>query len=116
MQGLADSQKSPEVISPNMTGGTCHGCLPCGSATCALLHLAAILSCDLFMCSPFMSAAVMCVYSLLFMRFAWEINPRNYLLLACHAANEGVQLNQLRRWYEWSSKQPKDEQVRPLHI
>ena len=40
----------------------------------------------------------MCVYSLLFMRFAWMITPRNYLLLACHASNECVQLNQLRRW------------------
>lgn len=43
--------------------------------------------------------AAMCVYSVLFMRFAWMIKPRNYLLLACHAANETVQLNQLRRWY-----------------
>lgn len=31
-------------------------------------------------------------------RFAWMIQPRNYLLLACHASNEVVQLNQLRRW------------------
>ncbi len=28
--------------------------------------------------------------------------------MACHAANETVQLNQLRRWYEWSSAQPKE--------
>ena len=41
--------------------------------------------------------AVMCIYSLLFMRFAWAINPRNYLLFACHASNEAVQLNQMRR-------------------
>lgn len=40
----------------------------------------------------------MCIYSALFMRFAWMIQPRNYLLFACHAANETVQLNQLRRW------------------
>ena len=37
-------------------------------------------------------AAVMCVYSLMFMRFAWRVQPRNYLLLACHASNEAVQL------------------------
>lgn len=43
----------------------------------------------------------MCVYSLLFMRFAWEIRPRNYILLACHASNECVQLNQMRRWAAW---------------
>lgn len=44
---------------------------------------------------------VLCVYSVLFMRFAWVIQPRNYLLFACHASNEAVQLNQLRRWGTW---------------
>ena len=44
----------------------------------------------------------MCVYSCLFMRFAWEIQPRNYILRACHASNECVQLNQMRRW--WTAK------------
>lgn len=33
-------------------------------------------------------------YSLLFMRFAWKVQPRNYLLLLCHATNEGCQLVQ----------------------
>jgi hypothetical protein len=28
----------------------------------------------------------------LFMRFAWMVQPRNYLLLACHVANESVQV------------------------
>ena len=46
----------------------------------------------------------MCVYSVLFMRFAWMIQPRNYLLLACHASNECVQLNQMRRWATWRSE------------
>ncbi|CAN6217475.1 unnamed protein product [Urochloa humidicola] len=49
------------------------------------------------MISGNMSAA-MCVYSGLFMRFAWMVQPRNYLLLACHASNESVQLYQLSRW------------------
>lgn len=40
----------------------------------------------------------MCVYSALFMRFAWMVQPRNYLLLACHISNETVQLYQLSRW------------------
>ncbi|KAI3885322.1 hypothetical protein MKW98_002714 [Papaver atlanticum] len=40
----------------------------------------------------------MCVYSGLFMRFAWMVQPRNYLLLACHASNETVQLYQFSRW------------------
>ncbi|XP_042519431.1 mitochondrial pyruvate carrier 1-like [Macadamia integrifolia] len=41
---------------------------------------------------------VMCVYSALFMRFAWVVRPRNYLLLLCHASNETVQLYQLSRF------------------
>mmetsp|Transcript_13269 Transcript_13269/g.53218 ORF Transcript_13269/g.53218 Transcript_13269/m.53218 type:complete len:198 (+) Transcript_13269:339-932(+) len=39
----------------------------------------------------------MVVYSSLFVRFAWAVNPRNYLLFACHAFNVVAQLNQLRR-------------------
>ncbi|XP_068661335.1 mitochondrial pyruvate carrier 1-like isoform X1 [Aristolochia californica] len=42
--------------------------------------------------------AVLCVYSGLFMRFAWMVQPRNYLLLATHVSNETVQLYQLQRW------------------
>ncbi|KAK1266015.1 hypothetical protein QJS04_geneDACA016689 [Acorus gramineus] len=42
--------------------------------------------------------AAMCVYSGLFMRFAWMVQPRNYLLLACDASNETVQVYQLSRW------------------
>nr|XP_009391928.1 PREDICTED: mitochondrial pyruvate carrier 1-like isoform X2 [Musa acuminata subsp. malaccensis] len=40
----------------------------------------------------------MCLYSGALMRFAWMVQPRNYLLLACHASNEVVQLYQLSRW------------------
>lgn len=43
----------------------------------------------------------LCVYSALFMRFAWMVSPRNYLLFACHAFNEVAQLNQLRRGYNY---------------
>lgn len=47
---------------------------------------------------------VLCVYSALFMRFAWMVSPRNYLLFACHFSNECAQLYQLNRrmQYEWS--------------
>ncbi|KAJ4729422.1 Mitochondrial pyruvate carrier [Melia azedarach] len=41
---------------------------------------------------------VMCVYSALFMRFAWMVQPRNLHLLVCHASNETVQLYQFSRW------------------
>lgn len=33
-------------------------------------------------------------YSLLFMRFAYKVQPRNWLLFACHFTNEGAQLIQ----------------------
>ncbi|RDD41886.1 Mitochondrial pyruvate carrier 1 [Trichoplax sp. H2] len=36
----------------------------------------------------------LCVYSAVFMRFAWMVQPRNYLLFACHITNEGAQLIQ----------------------
>jgi mitochondrial pyruvate carrier 1 len=49
------------------------------------------------------AAAAMCIYSCLFMRFAWMVQPRNYILLACHASNETVQLYQFSRWYRWYS-------------
>ncbi|KAJ0565305.1 putative mitochondrial pyruvate carrier [Helianthus annuus] len=29
---------------------------------------------------------VMCVFSALCMRFVWMVQPRNYLLLVCHAS------------------------------
>ncbi|KAI3841929.1 hypothetical protein MKX03_007967 [Papaver bracteatum] len=41
---------------------------------------------------------VLCVYSSLFMRFAWMVQPRNYMLLACHSCNVPIQLYQLSRW------------------
>ncbi|XXG48849.1 hypothetical protein AAC387_Pa02g3183 [Persea americana] len=42
--------------------------------------------------------AAMCVHPGLFMRFGWMVQPLNFLLLACHASNEAVQLYQLSRW------------------
>ncbi|KAF4367651.1 hypothetical protein CsatB_021310 [Cannabis sativa] len=49
--------------------------------------------------------AVMCVYSAMFMRFSWMVNPRNYHLLACHFSNETVQLYQLSRWIKAQTQQ-----------
>ncbi|CDF40194.1 Brain protein 44-like protein (synonym of apoptosis-regulating basic protein) [Chondrus crispus] len=62
--------------------------------------------------SPNMTAAL-CVYSLLFMRFAIKVQPRNMLLFACHATNETVQLYQLQRVYggvDWFYKRDDPEQ------
>ncbi|KAL7411307.1 hypothetical protein BDY24DRAFT_135363 [Mrakia frigida] len=42
-------------------------------------------------------------YSTIFMAFAWQVRPRNYLLFACHATNATAQLIQTGRfvnyWY-----------------
>ncbi|KAE8820549.1 mitochondrial pyruvate carrier 1-like [Hordeum vulgare] len=58
--------------------------------------------------------AVMCVYSGLFMRFAWVVRPRNYFLMATHASNESVQLYQLSRYARvqgyLEKKEDKDQQ------
>jgi len=47
------------------------------------------------------------VYSLAFMRFAWRVQPRNYILFACHIFNEAVQLTQLYRRWDYDRKQAK---------
>jgi hypothetical protein len=60
------------------------------------------------MISPNMTAALS-IYSVLFMRFAWRgitfhnwlVQPRNYLLLACHATNQVAQLYQGYRYVNW---------------
>ncbi|KAJ0177989.1 hypothetical protein K1T71_006862 [Dendrolimus kikuchii] len=41
------------------------------------------------------------LYSLMFMRFAWRVNPRNLLLLSCHFANECAQLVQGARFINY---------------
>ena len=46
----------------------------------------------------------LCCYSLTFMRFAYKVQPRNWLLFACHATNEVAQLIQGGRLirHEWA--------------
>lgn len=45
-------------------------------------------------------SATQVVYSGFFVRFAWMVQPRNYILASCHTANVCAQSNQLRRWVE----------------
>ncbi|GLV44224.1 Mitochondrial pyruvate carrier [Carabus blaptoides fortunei] len=40
----------------------------------------------------------LCLYSAMFMRFAWVVQPQNMLLFACHFTNEGAQLVQMGRF------------------
>jgi len=35
------------------------------------------------------------------MRFAWRVQPRNYLLFACHATNAAAQSAQMVRWVNY---------------
>jgi len=43
---------------------------------------------------------VMLLYSSLFSRWAWVVQPRNLLLMACHSSNVVAQANQMRRAVE----------------
>ena len=47
----------------------------------------------------------MCIYSAVFMRFSWMVQPRNYLLLSCHIFNEIAQLRQLYRAVKYKQEQ-----------
>ncbi|KAM0754771.1 brain protein 44-like protein-like protein [Meredithblackwellia eburnea MCA 4105] len=40
-------------------------------------------------------------YSMVFMRFAWRVQPRNYLLFACHFTNATAQLTQGARFLQY---------------
>ena len=48
--------------------------------------------------------ATMIAYSGTFMGFAWYVQPRNYLLFACHVFNITAQTNQMKRAIEYQMK------------
>lgn len=51
------------------------------------------------------SSETAAAHSTLFMRFAWMVKPRNYILFACHTSNVAVQSYNLFRWgnaQDWS--------------
>lgn len=53
----------------------------------------------------------LCLYSAMFMRFAWLVQPQNMLLFACHFTNECAQLTQLSRFclFYYVPKEDKKE-------
>ncbi|XP_044730295.1 mitochondrial pyruvate carrier 1 [Chrysoperla carnea] len=56
----------------------------------------------------------LCIYSAIFMRFAWKVQPQNMLLFACHFTNEGAQLTQLSRfinYYYLTGEKPQEQQI-----
>ncbi|KAJ3330731.1 pyruvate transporter mpc1 [Blyttiomyces sp. JEL0837] len=60
--------------------------------------------------------AVLCVYSGLFMKFALDVQPRNYLLFACHITNEACQLVQMGRYINWHYMGGKDKKIVSLDV
>ncbi|EEZ97817.1 mitochondrial pyruvate carrier 1 [Tribolium castaneum] len=56
----------------------------------------------------------LCLYSAMFMRFAWKVQPQNMLLFACHFTNESAQLVQLSRFlnYNYLTKKEGKEEVK----
>lgn len=51
------------------------------------------------------------IYSATFMRYALAVQPRNYLLFACHFVNEGAQITQGYRWMQYHKWGGKEEQL-----
>ena len=57
---------------------------------------------------------VQIVYSSLFARWAWVVQPRNLMLFFCHVSNVLAQSNQLRRAFEYQVEQGKADEVRAV--
>ncbi|XP_062560245.1 mitochondrial pyruvate carrier 1 isoform X2 [Armigeres subalbatus] len=54
----------------------------------------------------------LCLYSMIFIRFAWKVNPRNLLLFGCHITNFTAQSVQCGRFVNYTylggnTKQPE---------
>ena len=81
LAAISDMRKDPSIISGKMTIGSEH-----------------MLSVKILQC------LALSLYSALFMRFAWMVQPRNYLLFACHFTNETAQLIQGYRLFMYNMK------------
>ncbi|XP_026285085.1 mitochondrial pyruvate carrier 1 [Frankliniella occidentalis] len=53
------------------------------------------------------------LYSIMFMRFAWRVQPRNMLLFACHFTNECAQLTQGARFINYHHLGGKEAASQP---
>jgi len=61
-------------------------------------------------------SATQCLYSALFCRFAWKVEPRNLILFSCHGANVTAQANQLRRWAMWKTEDSTSPIYNPSEV
>lgn len=55
--------------------------------------------------------SALAAYSMVFMRFAWRVDPRNYLLFACHATNTTAQLTQGYRFVDYWYRGGKEKKA-----
>ncbi|GAA5923214.1 pyruvate transporter MPC1 [Sporobolomyces koalae] len=53
-------------------------------------------------------------YSMVFMRFAWRVQPRNYLLFACHLTNATAQSLQGVRFLQYFGGKENDSTVEKI--
>ena len=60
--------------------------------------------------------SVMLVYSSLFARWAWVVQPRNIALCACHVSNVVAQANQMRRAIEHKLENGEEDQVKEIGV
>lgn len=102
---LLDIKKDPRIISGTMTTGE----------FCASLHVDVSNFIDTYSL-PF-SALVL--YSCVFMRFAWKVQPRNMLLFACHLTNASAQSIQGGRFLAYHYGSPTEDkqkaELKPAH-
>ena len=56
-----------------------------------------------------MTATLLC-YSAVFMRFAWRVAPRNYMLFLCHLCNFSCQGLVLGKKFTWNRTQKLQQQ------
>jgi len=55
--------------------------------------------------------SALAAYSMVFMRFAWKVDPRNYLLFACHVTNTTAQFTQGYRFVNYWHLGGKDKKM-----
>jgi hypothetical protein len=58
--------------------------------------------------------SVMLVYSSLFARWAWVVQPRNVALCACHVSNVAAQANQMRRAINFKLEKGEADEVQEV--
>ncbi|KAK7494752.1 hypothetical protein BaRGS_00013879 [Batillaria attramentaria] len=110
VKGIANSACAHDVV---VNTGSVHFWGPVANWGLPLAALADLKK-DPEIISGNMTAAL-AVYSMCFMRFAWKVQPRNLLLLACHFTNECAQLTQGARFVHYHYLTPEDHK-RKHHI